>query len=158
VQIRDSTSAVVTFSQPLRPEITIPATAVSLRRLPDSTAVTVLSLAPEAPDTVVARRDSLVRDTAAVSDTAAVRDTALVRADSFPALERPSRAPLSDRLVLRTAAPLPPGTRYLLTIRGVSNASGATADAVGTLIVPARDSLPPRDSLPARDSVPPPVR
>ena len=167
VQLRDSTSAVVTFSQPLRPGLTIPVTAVSLRRLPDSTAVTVLSLAPEAPDTVVARRDSLARDTAAVRDTAAARDTAAVRADSLPVPERPSRAPLSDRLILRTAAPLPPGSRYLLTIRGVSNVGGATADAVGTLIVPApaardslplRDSLPARDTLPRRDSVPPPVR
>ena len=145
VQVRDSTTAVVTLSQPLRPGLTIPAVSVSLRRLPDSTAVTVLSLAPEAPDTVIARPDSL----------------------AAPAPERPSRAPLSDRLILRTAAPLPPGTRYVLTIRGVSSVSGATADAVGSLIVPAlpardslapRDSLPPRDSPPRRDSLPPPVR
>ena len=149
IQPRDSTSAVVTFSQPLRPGLAIPAASVSLRRLPDSTAVTVLSLAPEAPDTTV------------------VRDTAVARADSIAAPARPSRPPLSDRLILRTATPLPPGTRYLLTIRGVSNVSGAVADAVGTLIVPAlpardslpvRDSLPARDSLRARDSVPPPVR
>ena len=141
VQLRDSTSAVVTFSQPLRPGLTIPAVSVSLRRLPDSTAVTVLSLAPEAPDTVIARPDSL--------------------AAPAPAPGRPSRAPLSDRLILRTAAALPPGTRYLLTIRGVSNVSGATADAVGTLIVPAlpaRDSLAPGDSLAPRDLLPPPVR
>lgn len=148
VQIRDSTTALVVFSQPLLPGLSIPVTGVSLRRLPDSAAVAVASLAPEARDTAIA-----------VRDTSAARDTAAVRRDSITAARAPRRPPLSDRLVLKTAAPLPPGSRYVLTVRGVRNANGVAADAVGTLIVPAppaRDSTP----APARDSTRtrPPIR
>jgi hypothetical protein len=158
-QVRDSVSATIVFSQPLLPGDSIAIAAVSLRRLPDSTAVAVASLAPELRETL-ATPDA----PAARADTAAARpDTAAARADTVTRPKAPSRPALSDRLVLRTLAPLPPGTRYLLTIRGVRNVNGVAADAVGTLIVPAppaRDSIPAaRDSTPpSNDSTPPPVR
>ena len=158
VQVRDSASATIVFSQPLLPGDSIAATAVSLRRLPDSSVVAVASLAPELRETPAG-----VPDTAATPpDTAAARpDTGAARPDAAGRPPAPSRPALSDRLVLRTLAPLPPGTRYLLTIRGVRNVNGVAADAVGTLIIPAapsRDSLPAaRDSVPrSNDSTPPP--
>ncbi len=147
IQVRDSVTATVVFSQPLRPGDTIPIASVSLRRLPDSTAVPVASLRPEARDTAILVPDTarVVRDSAAAApDTAAAR----ARSDSLAAPRAPSRPPLSDRLVLKTVAPLPPGTRYLLTVRGVRNVNGVAADATGSLIVPARDSTPPPTAVP----------
>ncbi len=163
VQPRDSVSAVLVFSQPLLPGQTIAPAAVSLRRLPDSAAVAVVSLAFEAPETTVVARDTAAaRDTVAARDTTAARDTLAARPDTRARPAPPSRPPLTDRMVLRTAAPLPPGSRYLIEVRGVRNVNGAAADAVGTLIIPAPPALDSTPRAPAApDSTPaspPPVR
>jgi hypothetical protein len=62
-------------------------------------------------------------------------------------------------LVLRPAAPMRPGTRYSVEIRGVRNVTGVTGDVAGTLVIPepvARDTAAAADSLrkAGRDSVP----
>jgi len=48
----------------------------------------------------------------------------------------------TDRLVVRTAVPLKPTTKYLIRIRDVTNLAGVSTDAVGVLAVPAPKKQP----------------
>lgn len=121
IQVRDSVSAQVLFTQPLDPNDVVDAASISLQRLPDSAAVAVVGLLREER-----------------TDTAAPR----------PAEGGPLRPALSDRLVLRAAAPWVPGTRYLLRVRGVKNANGVPADVTGTLIVPEAPRARPDTAAP----------
>jgi hypothetical protein len=120
--------------------------------------VRVASILPKPLDDSLHRRraaevDTTARDTAAVPDTTA--PPARARPGARPRARREtaqltSRPPLTTTLVLRSAAPLRPGARYTVEVRGVRNVTGVTGDVVGTLVVPeppARDSLAPTDTL-----------
>ena len=61
-----------------------------------------------------------------------------------------SRPPLADRLVVRVGRPWSPGAKYAVTLRGLRNVTGVTADAEGTLVIPERQAL---DSAAAADSL-----
>lgn len=184
--VADSVSATVEFSMFLDPRQRLDAKAVTLRLLPDSTPVQVLSILPKPID------DSLHGRRAGAADTSA-RDT--TRADTTRAdttrRERPgireiegpgargraaggggeltTRPRLSDQLVLRVRAPWKPEAKYELELRGVRSVSGVSGEAKGVLTIPKReaadtlrkpagaDSLKPRaDSL--RPKAPAPRR
>jgi hypothetical protein len=142
-----------------------------------------------------ARRDSLIAvradslgisiDSARVLDSVAVAQAPQRPAAPTPAPPRRPGAPadsgdvptqgrpaISNRLVIRLAAPLEPGKRYSVEVRGVRALRGAVADTLrGVLVMPdppkpAADTAqadttatqpadpPPSDSLPPRDSIP----
>jgi hypothetical protein len=132
----DSVSASIRLSQMLDPKQALSAAAVRLRHLPDSSAVAVTSLLPQALD------DSLYRR--AAPDTAR-RDTVVTppppapRPGPAPVAVRPeltSRPPLFDQLIMRVAAPWKPGDRFAVEIRGLRNVTGTIADVRGILIIP----------------------
>lgn len=153
VTVTDSVSATVELTQNLHPRQRLGASAATLRLLPDSTSVPVLSVLPKPLD------DSL-HQRAAVPDSAARADSLAGEPDSQPPARakpgaRPARQPqsgpalserppLSDRLVLRVPRPWAPGARLALEIRGVRNITGVAGDVVGAVAVPER---PARDSL-----------
>lgn len=112
ITVRDSVTATVTFTSPLLPAQVIDTASVALMRLPDSTRVPVVSLAPLAPG------------------------------DTAPTVLPGMRAALSERLVLRAYTPWIPGTRYALRVRGIRNAAGVAGDVTGVLSPPARPANP----------------
>jgi hypothetical protein len=137
----DSTSALIQLSQSLDPRQRLAAGAATVRSLPDSTPVRVVSLLPKPVD------DSLHRPAGAPSDT--TTDTTrkarpgIVEVEPgrrgargrVPAQLPPltTRPPLSDRLVLRVQQPWKPSGKYDVEIRGVRNVSGVAADVKGAL-------------------------
>ena len=158
ITVDDTTSATIELSQSLDPRQRLTPNMATVRHLPDSVPVRVVSLLPKPLD------DSLHRKAAAPDTTArdtTRRDTTKVRRPGIVELEpgrppaagpgvRPelkpltSRPPLSDRLVLRVQQPWKPGASYEVEIRGLRNISGVTGDAKGTLSVP---KPPSADSL-----------
>ncbi|HEU5170850.1 MAG TPA: Ig-like domain-containing protein [Gemmatimonadales bacterium] len=117
VTVNDSVTATVTLALPLDPAQRLDTSAVTLRKLPDSTAVAVRA----------------IRLPAAAADTTqpAPPDSTVVR----------RRPPLGDRLVIEAAEPWRPGDRFALEIRGVRTVSGVTGDVRAPLVVP--DGRPP---------------
>jgi hypothetical protein len=152
----DSTAAAVEFTQPLDPRQRLQPSAVRLSQLPDSIPVKVASLLPRTVDDSVHGKPAA--DEPQEADTAAADTTeAPPRPGARPrrpaAQQLTSRPPLTDQLVLRPARPFPPGSRYVVEIRGVRNVTGVAGDAVGSLVLPERA---PRDSLAgAADSLKP---
>jgi hypothetical protein len=141
----DSVSATLTFAQSLDPFQRLDSTSVSVRKLPDSTAVPVVSLAPQTttplrvPDTTGLRR----ADTTGIRrvDTTAARrlDSATAkRADTTAAahLGGAGRPPLSDRLVLKVGEPWHPGDRFVIELHGIRTVSGTPGDPRGVLAIP----------------------
>jgi hypothetical protein len=155
VTVVDSLSATVEFTQPLAPGQRIPASAIRVSVLPDSTPVKVASLLPRPlDDSLHGKRpsepDSARADTAAVPRQPAAPG-ARPRPRREPAERVSGRPPLTDQMVLRPAERWRPGGRYVVEIRGVRNVTGTVGDVVGTLVVP---EPAPRDSLsPAADSL-----
>jgi hypothetical protein len=154
--VADSVSATVEFNMFLDPRQRLEGKAVTLRLLPDSAPVQVLSILPKALD------DSLHGKQAGGLDTTA-RDT--TRADSSRR-ERPgireiegpgargrqatgaeltTRPRLSDQLVLRVRSPWKPESKYEIELRGVRSVSGVTGEAKGVLTIPKREAA---DTLP----------
>ncbi len=160
ITVADSISATVEFTQMLDPNQRLQPTAATLRILPDSSPVKLISILPKPVDDSLnakpAARDTTKADTTKADTTRA--DTT-GRAEAAPRLppgipgRRPvagqpaalkTRPPLFDRLVIRVAEPWKPGGRYVLEVRGIRNVSGVTGTATGALAVPERaatDSL-----------------
>jgi len=140
----DSVSATLTFAQSLDPLQRLDSSSVSVRKLPDSTAVPVVSLAP--PTTTPLR----VTDTTALrrADTTGIRrvdTTAARRLDSATAKRGDTtaahvggagRPPLSDRLVLKVGEPWHPGDRFVIQLHGIRTVSGTPGDPRGVLAIP----------------------
>jgi hypothetical protein len=144
----DSVTASLSFATPLDPFQRLDSTAASVRKLPDSTAVPVVSLGPERQEPRVGQP----ADTGALRrlDTAAVRrlDTAAVRraqpglfgrADTTRAMHRP---PLADRLVLKVAQPWHPGDKFLIELSGIRTVSGTSGNPRAVLAIPEPRPLP----------------
>jgi hypothetical protein len=171
IEVVDSISARVEFTQFLDPRQHLDLAAVTLRSLPDSAAVKATSLLSKPLDDSLHARtpgpaDSTARDTTR-------RDTTARERPGLREIEGPgargrnrqlenqpltTRPPLSDQLVLRVPQPWTPEGKYELEVRGVRNVSGVSGDVKGVLTVPkheARDTLrAPGDSLaPPRDSL-----
>lgn len=157
ITVNDSASATVALSQPLDPAQRLRPADALVRQLPDSTPVPVLSLLPPAADdsafgrrAVDTTRRRPADTTARAADTTARR----ARADSTRLPERPA---LVSRLTLRIAGRWMPGSRYVVTVRGVRNVNRVAADASAGLAVPAAPPARPAaaDSAGARRPLPP---
>jgi hypothetical protein len=165
---RDSVTIAIQFSQPLDPNLELRREAVSVWRQADSSAVEVawLLTQAEADSLQRAEQDSAMKRAAE----AAAPDSAAPAAapDSAPgarakpgaapgaaAAEPPSRPALSDRLMLRLAAPMDSGGRYGFSIRGVRNVTGVSADVNGVFVPPEprRAAAPAVDTLLRADSL-----
>lgn len=138
-QRADSVSATLTFSQPLDPRQVFDTSMVRVRKLPDSTAVAIRGLF------TTAARDSMRQTERPVAprDTTHA-DSARVRPrDSVPiapprpgaTVQRASRLPLYNSLVLVAAAPWDSGGKYVIDIRGIRNVNRVAADARNVLAV-----------------------
>lgn len=137
---RDSVTVSVVLSQPVRPAFPLDSVAVSVWRVEDSVPVPVLRLLRESA------LDSL-RRAAADSARRAAADSAA--ADSVPAVEapdqkrpgiveteRPSRPPLTDRLVVQLGVPLDSAQQYGIALRGVRNVTGIVGNLDGRFLGP----------------------
>ena len=173
VDVLDSLSIGLTFSQQLDPYQRLPGDSVEVRLLPDSTpALPVLAILPKgAFDT--AYPPARVVDTARVREAAAraradsIRADSLARAREAAALRIPgadrrrpvvpdttgtgpllTKPPLFDRLQVRVGEPLVPGARYVVIVHGLKTVTGVAGVARGVAAVPA--AKPPPDSTRAR--------
>ena len=161
VTVGDSLSATIELSEPTDPRVRLAPGAAIVALLPDSSRVPVVSLLPKSvddslhaaaaakPDTL--RPDSLGADTVQADTTRGPGRGVGVRGrtgvQNQPLTSRP---PLADRLVVRVGRPWSPGAKYAVTLRGLRNVTGVTADAEGTLVIPERQAL---DSAAAADSL-----
>lgn len=163
-EVLDSSSFRLTFTAALSPAHLPDTGTVHVYELPDTTPVAVSAvLAPAANDSLVARQralaDSLRRaadTTHAAADTtkkaAAGRDTTARIPVAQGPVSHPGAAPAADsavikllatrpvptdKLVVRTSAPLKPSTKYFIRVTGATNLNGVHADAVSVLVVPA---------------------
>ncbi|HEY6784391.1 MAG TPA: Ig-like domain-containing protein [Gemmatimonadales bacterium] len=161
----DSSSFRLTFTAALSPAHMPDTGTVHLYELPDTTPVALSAvLAPAANDSLVARQravaDSLRRaadTTHAPVDTtkkkaAPGRDTTVRKPPAQGPVSHPGAAPAvdsavikllatrpipTDKVVVRTSAPLKPSTKYFIRVTGATNLNGVRADAVSVLVVPA---------------------
>lgn len=151
---RDSVTVAVQFSQPLHPSVRFTTESVSVWRLADSSAVEVVWLLRGA------EADSMLR---AAQDSAAVPADSAVAAPQVkpgaqpgaPTARTPSRPPLSDRVLLRLAAPMDSAGRYGFSIRGVRNVTGVSASVDGRFVAPEPRAIlvTPVDTLLQPDSL-----
>jgi len=163
----DSVSATLGFATPLDPFQRLDSSAASVRKLPDSTAVTVVALVRQTAATGVRPDTSLLRRLPAPADTGAVKprprraDTTGVRPPALPgaaadsahrpaAMQRPA---LSDHLVLRVAEPWHAGDRFVIDLTGLRTVSGTSGDTRGVLAIPEPKAAPTRGGPGAADSV-----
>jgi hypothetical protein len=138
----DSLHARLEFSQPLAGAPRLDTASVRANELPDSARVGIAAVITVAEFDSVARERRLATDTAAQrrneADTGAV-DPARRKApaDTGEVKRLLAQRPVpSDKVVLRFAAPLKPETRYLITVTGATNLSGAKADGHAVVAVP----------------------
>jgi Big-like domain-containing protein len=154
VNVNDSVSATVSFSQKLDPLQRLTPRDVRLRLLPDSVPVAVASILPKPVDDSLSRRGAPV-DTAAARDTLEEADTTGAppgiegRLRGRAALNEPlkSRPALFDQLVLRVPKPWAAGSRLVLEIRGVKNVSGVAGNPVGVVAAPEKPKPAAGDSV-----------
>ena len=179
--LNDSLSLQLSFSQQLNPYQRLPADSVRVLLLPDSTAVPILAILPKGQfdtlyppgrsiDTLGARADSLRRsqDSIRADSSARAREAAAIR---IPGAQRRQAAaidttgtgplstkpPLFDRLYLRTASRLKPGSDYLVVVLGIQNLSRVPATTRLVARIP-EEKPPPADSLKAKpDTIKPPL-
>lgn len=145
---RDSVTVAVQFSQPLHPDLRLTTDSVSVFRLTDSSAVEVEWLRREAEaDSLRRAAQDSAAAAAAEADTTGRRpapaDTTIeaerIKPGARPGVQDvdvPSRAPLSDRVLLRLAAPMDSAGRYGFSIRGVRNVTGVSATVEGRFVAP----------------------
>jgi hypothetical protein len=158
----DSVTASLTFASSLDPSQRLDTSVVTVRKLPDSTVVPVLSVSGRdttlgnpalrgldttrlrMPDSLRRRLDTLRRlpDTSRFrrGDTTARRlPGAFGMRDSSRAMHRP---PLSDRMTIKVAEPWHPGDKFLIQMRGIRTVSGTSGDPRGVLAIPEAKPLP----------------
>jgi hypothetical protein len=159
----DSTTARLTFSQPLDPVLRLDSLRVRVLLLPDSTPVRVRGLiTPAAYDSLAARERASADSARAAADTtkrtapveSLPRDTTGKTIRKAPAAVAPAadtsairlilqqRPVPQDKLILRIDTTFTPGTRYYVEVRGARNLNGARADSHSTLVVPKPKPVP----------------
>jgi hypothetical protein len=163
----DSVTAMLSFAQPLDPSQQMDSTMASVRKLPDSTAVPVVSLARQsapaagaafqAPlrpaDTTAAKAAAKAVDTTAAKRALRPADTTaalpLARgADTTGAARAMHRPALTDRLVLKVGRPWHPGDRFVIDLKGIRTVSGVAGNPRGVLAIPV-----PKGAAGAADSL-----
>jgi len=184
VDLLDSTSLRLSFSQPLDPATPLDTARVRVFALPDSTPVAVTAvLSPAVYDSLTARARARADSLRRAADTTAKRDTTArapnlaqaVAARQAPAAAPPAAAAGSapdtsrirkllrqrptpfDRLVVQVREKLVPGSKYLIRARGATNLNGASTDGQAVLAVPVPKPSSPRDTVPAPAPPAPPA-
>jgi hypothetical protein len=162
----DSVTATLTFAQALDPFQKLDSSLASVRQLPDSTPVPVVSLAfqsaqpagfgpglgafqaPLRPADTTAKAAAKPADTTAAARRADTTGAAAAAAAAARAMHRPA---LTDRLVLKVGRPWHPGDRFLIDLMGIRTVSGTAGNARGVLAIPVPKgpSGGPADSLKA---------
>ncbi len=140
----DSLTVRLEFTQALDPAQPLDTTRITVRRLPDSTAVALPAVLTQRQyDSVAAAERAAAKPDAGREapppDTTARRDTtkAVARQDTTELRRLLAQRPAPyDRVVLRFAAPLVPETRYVVLVHGVRNLNGAVADGLAVLTTP----------------------
>jgi len=159
----DSLAATVQFSRPLDPYTSLDPATVTVRLLPDSVPVQVVSVLPKRIDDSLqtalrAHVDSLRQDSLRrVTDTAKAApakpapgkpEAGKTRPPALPGQRGPAaadtalrkllsgRPPLSDRVVIRVDSAFVRGARYVVDMKGVRGVGGGEADAHGGLTIP----------------------
>lgn len=174
----DSTGASLTMSLPIDPYQSLDSVHATLRLQSDSSIVPVLALrTQERDDTIQARARLLADSIKQANDTTIKRDSLAAKRDSLAkALPRvPAQAPLgpggrrtvvkvdsiaeallksrpllTNRLVLRSAQPLKPDTKYIVELRGIRSAAGVVSDSTRQVLVVPKPPEPSKaDSLKA---------
>ncbi len=169
VATTDSGTIDLTFSQPVDPyQRFVSAAARVITATADSTPLPVISLLAKAIDDSLRQLIRSQADSAAPDSARARLDSARSAAaerlkpppggrDSVARALLRLRPPLSDHLVLRIAAHLQPGGKYVVQVFGIRNLNGAAADSRQLLNIP--EPPPPAASTPPdstrRDSTPP---
>ncbi|MEO8294840.1 MAG: Ig-like domain-containing protein [Gemmatimonadota bacterium] len=163
----DSAAAELTFSQPLDPFQEFDSTNARVLELPDSTSVPVTTLLTRVLDDRIQTQLRASADSAGAGDTAAAADSGRMALDSARAAAQErmkqggnraqddsvkaimsQRPPLTDKLVVRVAGILKPGTRYVVFVTGVRNVSRVPSDSRQLLNIPVKPP-PAADSLAA---------
>jgi hypothetical protein len=187
VDVVDSLSLGLNFSQQLDPYQRLPADSVRVRLLPDSVPVPVLAILPRgafdtafppardsariAADSAAARADSLRADSVARARAAGGiripgaerRGTPLPDTTGTGPLR--TKPPLFDKLYVRLGTRLVPGSRYVIDVHGIRSVSGIVGTPRGVVLVPvprAPARTAPTDSTRLRpapaDSIKPPPK
>jgi hypothetical protein len=177
VTAADSLSATVQFTRPLDPFTTLDPATVTIRLLPDSIPVHVVSVLPKRVDDSLqtalrARADSLRQDSLRrVADStkagAAKPAPAQPQAGKTPSPAAPGqrttaaadsalrkllaqRPPLSDQVVIRVDSAFVRGAKYVVDMRGVRGVGGGESDAHGGLTIPPAPKRPAADTTKSR--------
>lgn len=132
---RDSVTVELQFSQPLSPAQRIDTSLVTVRHMPDSTAVAVALLATQRVyDSLrqAIRPDSLRPDSAAPAAPPAARPPAV----AAPRDTTPERPKLSDRLILVLKAPMDTAGQYLVLVDSIRNVTGVSGSTRGVFAAP----------------------
>ncbi|HET7024554.1 MAG TPA: Ig-like domain-containing protein [Gemmatimonadales bacterium] len=171
-QFTDSQTVTLTFSAPLDPYQRFDSVTVRLMALPDSTPVGVLSFRPKRLDDSLRAEEKVRADSIRADSLARAHpDTGKKKAAPSPSPSAPptlastlaglrgrprvdsamikliaTRPPLSDQVVLRTAAPLPPLGKYVIVITGLRTVNHVGGRIVGGLVVP-KPPPPPKRSV-----------
>lgn len=178
--LNDSLSLLLTFSQQLNPYQRLPADSVRVLLLPDSVPVPVLALLPKgqfdtmfppvrSTDTAKARQDSVraVQDSIRTDSIARAREAAALR---IPGAQRRrqvgpdtagtgplrTKPPLFDKLYVRVATRLRPGSDYLVIVTGIQNLSRVPATARSVARIPAEKPVADSLKAPPDTTKPPP--
>lgn len=167
--LNDSLSLLLTFAQQLNPYQRLPADSVRVLLLPDSVPVPVLAILPKGQfdtlyppsptDTARVRADSirLVQDSVRADSIARAREAAAIRIPGAERRQAPqvdtagtgplrTKPPLFDRLYVRVATRLKPGSDYAVVVHGIQNVSRVPATARAVARIPEEKPLP-ADSL-----------
>jgi hypothetical protein len=167
----DSLSIVLTFSQQLNPYQRLPGDSLEVRLLPDSVPVPVLAILTREQydtafparradttkakvDSAKVRADSLRADSIARAQAAAeirlpgAQRRRIVQPDTAGTGPLRTKPPLYDKLYVRVAARLAPGTKYALALHGVQNVS--RVPSLPRAVVQTPTSKPPADSTKAK--------
>ena len=141
----DSLHVRLEFSQALSGARRLDTAQVRAVELPDSTPVRIAAVVSQLEFDSLARQRRARADTAAAdtarADTAAVRppprDSAAAARDTSEVKRLLAQRPVpSDRVMLQFAAPLKPDTRYLISVTGATNLTGASADGQTVAVTP----------------------
>jgi len=152
----DSSSARLTFTQPLDPALPLDSLRVRVLALPDSIPLRVrgvFTLAAfdsltarerAAADSARAAADTTRPDTAPTAPGQAGRPGPATQAEDTAAVRLILRQrPIpQDKLILRVDSTFTPGNRYYVEVRGARNLSGARAEAHTVLVVPKPKPVP----------------
>jgi len=137
----DSLTAMLTFTQPLDPTQRFAPEEIRVLLLPDSTAITVLTLLPKEV------HDTLYRPPADSTQPQGAQRPGAAPGAAVPDSLRPARKPLYTELFLRVATPWVPKSTYVIDIDSVRNVNRATAEIRGPLETP--EAKPDSTAVPA---------